>query len=418
VTLRAGLQRAWNGQPGAADAVESAARQARLLVAQLRHTVAAWRAGLLWIDTAAPLTTLRNDADTVADQLDRLLGQFDAAADDARRESVASDELPDRIVRTLHVVASNLRDAGKDTRAWAKRLSVRLDLTRLVAGEALLPADRTAMEGFAVAVLGYSPADGDGIGWARALLRQFRASAERHAPVLLRDPPVIVLDFARDDGHCGRYYGWEHEDAAKYGWKHRTPVPHPRVHLSIRTLRGWARAATNVRDGVQCLAHELGHHLWRSFLTPDARELWQQLVGEKRIRLDLDRVAAVLREAPTVDTDAWLKANHPVLWLQISISCTEWKDGKSGWRKGDTLCPLNLPRVEALRQRGKRYVMAPELPVTWYGAKSGEEAWCEALGQHVGFGPMAVHPVVREVLAVLLPRFHKRNPAHGAPTLA
>lgn len=123
-----------------------------------------------------------------------------------------------------------------------------------------------------------------------------------------------------------------------------------------------------------------------------------------------------------------IKAKDPALYLQIQIASSKydpdyWKKGaeSSAWTyldpaKGDPrpFWWYTAAQIEALRDK-QEATHVPVFPVTGYGATNPEEAFCDALGLYVAYGPGAVLEPVREVMFRLAPQV-RRNPAPDSTT--
>ena len=129
----------------------------------------------------------------------------------------------------------------------------------------------------------------------------------------------------------------------------------------------------------------------------------------------------VTRRGTVSDAIERMKEDDPTLYLQVMIASSVYdpeytsKSDSTPWRWMDTSkgekAVYNLSWAEvaaAAAKQEKREV--PRLPVSVYGAANAEEAWCDAVGLMVAYGPQAVLEPVRELVYGLLPSF-RRNPA-------
>lgn len=148
-------------------------------------------------------------------------------------------------------------------------------------------------------------------------------------------------------------------------------------------------------DLAHTLAHENGHHLYRGYLSGEARSFWKGAVAGDLGELDLSEV---LREwPPGVDEFAFLRSleeSRPVFWLQLRTVMFPAK-GEAAF--------INREEVEAMVARGKRFLPVPRNPITTYASYSPEEAFCEAWGRWVSRGPRAIPEAVRGWLRTVLP---------------
>ena len=147
------------------------------------------------------------------------------------------------------------------------------------------------------------------------------------------------------------------------------------------------------------MAHEMGHHLW-SHLSKGARQFWDAAIRQDYGPID---VASLL--ADWTDESMWafefvtyMRDKDPTLALQVD---TAWQ----GWRGQSKL--TKREDFARLLEQGETTVNVPKTPITGYAGKSPEEAFCEAIGMLVGYGPRAVHERVRHWLKITIPGMAK-----------
>jgi hypothetical protein len=141
------------------------------------------------------------------------------------------------------------------------------------------------------------------------------------------------------------------------------------------------------------IAHEMGHHIYRVYLSEADHDFWSAAVGQDYAEADLNDLLAEWREGEwSLDVVERLSQTDPVKALQIS-GLTIY--GHLGDTRDDV--------VKYLEEHGPR-VRVPTHPITGYSTKSSEEAFCEAVGMLVGYGPRAVDPMVLGWLKTILPR--------------
>lgn len=244
--------------------------------------------------------------------------------------------------------------------------------------------EQLTIEGFTVILrnLGARNAarDRDSLEGFKAALSVYKRRAQRVMPDLLKRklPLVLVFDCGLDEG--GVYKG-----------------DHILVCSSVKQ-----------RDLAHVLAHEMGHHLWRVSLGADAQEFWTSAVRADYGPLDLEALLAVWPEG---ESDLWffdndeLARKDPTLYLQVNaVLFPPLRHEKPPFSTRDELAVL-------VRQ-GTETVPVPLNPITAYATKNPEEAFCEALGMLVGYGPQAVPALVRRWLQIILPslRLEVRSP--------
>jgi hypothetical protein len=138
------------------------------------------------------------------------------------------------------------------------------------------------------------------------------------------------------------------------------------------------------------LAHEMGHHLYQNVLSQQMMDDWKQLVTGEQVDLDLRDVLKMRKRDHDGDLENELafekrmRRENPVMALQIATLMDDprYKD----------LDLWSLKSIEDYINRGG------------YAAKNPEEAFCEAIGLLVGFGPRALLPVYRAALKTLFPK--------------
>jgi len=243
-----------------------------------------------------------------------------------------------------------------------------------------VPVRETAnldIEGFKVRLVDFEddqPLHVAALGKTRAALKLYRGRASKVFPWLLRHPLPFHLET-----ECG--FEW----AGRY----------EREHIKLCAM-GMNAAPTK---GAHVIAHEMGHHVYSVYLSQEATEFWRSAVLADRGTLDLVALQKVWKEgAPEGHlTDLEKVLEHdPVLYLQVQTLTHGYGNfGKSIF--------FSLEELEALIASGTTQYAVPNNPITAYAAKNPEEAFCEAFGMLVGYGPRTVLPTVRQWLGVILP---------------
>lgn len=200
-----------------------------------------------------------------------------------------------------------------------------------------------------------------------------------------------------------------------------------RINVYLQQYAKAARRNNAPAELLQVLVHEGTHHIWRTKLNEREQAFWADLVTQ-RAPIDYDAILATLETAhPDLYTSLvpllpTIKAANPKVYLQILIASSKYdpdywqKNGASAWSyldpsKGDPkpLWHYTVPEIQALRDK-QEATHVPVFPVTGYGATNPEEAFCDAVGLYVAYGPGAVLEPVREILFRLAPQV-RRNPA-------
>ena len=193
---------------------------------------------------------------------------------------------------------------------------------------------------------------------------------------------------------------------------------------------------THLDAAVQVLAHEAGHHIWKTVLRPEQREIWEKLVTQ-RVPLDYTAIlrawdtvhaAAGLAPQKLIDLFPYLREENPELYLQILIASSVYdpnyskKKGGTPWKWSNA--PLHWYRRGDVEHRasvqtgGGRYASdkVPALPITAYAATNPEEAWCDAFGNLIAHGKGTVLEPIRDLIYTFFPEI-RRNPDDGEDVL-
>jgi hypothetical protein len=228
---------------------------------------------------------------------------------------------------------------------------------------------RQEVEGFSVTFIGM---DGDH-DYYRAAIEKFKVGIahyrERAAKVfpLLLGPAKLPIQFRGDQGiDCGGRYEGRHIIVC--------PISSPPKEYS------------------HVIAHEMGHHVYQSYLSDDAQEFWSAAIRGDYAEADLNEILMEWREGEWyMDVVKRLALTDSILALQIDGLARQ-----HDWGSRDDA-------VKYLQKYGPK-VHVPATPITGYATKNTEEAFCDAIGRLVGYGPRAVHPLILHWLTITLPR--------------
>ncbi len=233
------------------------------------------------------------------------------------------------------------------------------------------------IDGFRVRVIGLDSELTEEFEQFKEALRIFKSRAARVLPIMVRTMlPIHLLGYAKDSDAAGRYKG-----------------NHIEIYLSGFILNKSPAALTKT------IAHEMGHHLHRVVLSDADRTFWDTAIRQDFSHpLDLVKL---LEEQWTEDSE-WafnfierIKDRDPVLSLQVDVASRGYPAGSSTpFQKRDEL--------KRIIEKGERTIV-PKTPITGYAGKNPEEAFCEAVGMLVAYGPAAVHPMIRHWLSMILP---------------
>ena len=204
-------------------------------------------------------------------------------------------------------------------------------------------------------------------------LELFRKRGMEVCPWLVRYALPFVITYDKESGdYAGRYEG---------------------DHILIS---GWWGAQRNPKAGVKVIAHEMSHHMWHEYLSDWDTSFWYAALKSDYGNLDLQKVLDVW---PENGGDYWivdhpLKDIDPTLYLQIYMCMhPDWGSPKFKTRSD----------LESLIAGGTTEIVVPKHPITVYANKNSDEAFCEALGMLVAYGPRAVPDLIQAFLRIILP---------------
>lgn len=235
--------------------------------------------------------------------------------------------------------------------------------------------DRVTLEGFSTIIEGYDPSsetDVDALAKVREGLRLYRKRAAQVLPLLLQKQLPIIVDFKAGLDVGGRY---------------------ERSHIILNPLGHITDKNPNIVAHV--LAHEMGHHLFK-MLPGDAEKFWYAAIrsdyGDLDVRDLLARWPASIEWS--MDFVDEMATKDPILALQVDVLGYGHQNRTRFDKREDFQHALDA---------GETTLRVPKSPITGYAGKNAEEAFCEAIGRLVGFGPRTVLPIIRHWLDIVLP---------------
>ncbi len=171
-----------------------------------------------------------------------------------------------------------------------------------------------------------------------------------------------------------------------------------RDHINL-CLWSLSVGGSPVRGVIHALAHEMGHHLYRSVLSEEDRKFWDTAISGDAIELDLKELLARWppSEKSVYGVVEFYQKSDPLFSLQVSVSFS----GHNKNRDYDLL--THKAAIEQWVADGKTTVWSTKNPITAYASKNNEEAFCEVLGLLVAYGPRAVLPEVLQRLRQIVP---------------
>jgi DNA topoisomerase IB len=207
----------------------------------------------------------------------------------------------------------------------------------------------------------------------RAGLRLYKQKAQQVFPKLLDHSLPIIADFssALSGGECGANAGG--------------------CYLGNRIgITYWGLHTKDPKDMVKLLAHEMGHHLYKKIFSHAMESDWAKFIHGSKTKLDLRDIVAKWKDFDDI------KEQDPILYLQL-----ETLSYSLAYKNEDLFSIKSIQRY--LDGGGDPFIFVTTKPVTGYSAKNSEEAFCEALGMLVAYGPRTVLPEVRHFLTMLFP---------------
>lgn len=204
---------------------------------------------------------------------------------------------------------------------------------------------------------------------------------QRRVPWLrARLPPVTITNqcIVRDGGVPQRFNG--------------SYTPHLRV---VEVCASWAAEAP-VRELAMTIAHESGHHVWRTVLSGAAQKEWAEVI-ERPVAVRTKDIVALWRPGEAAETFVErVSESDPVMALRLG-----------GALSYGTLAGMEREHLVAMGPTS--IVLLSATPVTVYGAKNPEEAFCEALGLLAAYGPRTVLPEVAAALQTIVPTVRPKS---------
>lgn len=237
--------------------------------------------------------------------------------------------------------------------------------------------ENTNIEGFKVQLVGFEPGPDRDEFVARLHegLKLYRTKAKAVLPWLIANqlPLVIQADFSSLDNSAASYHGRYIEV---------TPWGHARNPLQF----------------THEMAHEMSHHLIQH-LSGEALQEWVTFIKGGRIQIDLKDLLPEIKAYPGKELhsiEKLLRVDNPILALQLDglIHDPYYKD----------LDLFSLRSIVEYIDSGKNTLFTVNSkPITGYAQKNTDEAFCEAVGYLVAYGPQTVLPEVRAMLRMIVP---------------
>jgi len=220
------------------------------------------------------------------------------------------------------------------------------------------------MEGFSVTLSGHDHVkkSAEYIELFRAGLKVYRAKASAVYPWLIQNQLPLVLDFKAGMDIGGLY---------------------ERDHIRLNGYQ-----SGNPEHVAHVLAHEMSHHRYRS-IGRAAQDYWERMIIGDLGELDLKTLTEKYPDKYHTWDNKYIKNESPFLYQQLNSlqhSPSVPKAVKDANDIGDIR--------EYLEKGGQTKVTIVRHPISGYASKNPEEAFCEALGYLVAFGPSRVPDIV------------------------
>jgi len=247
--------------------------------------------------------------------------------------------------------------------------------------------DQTTIEGFKVTMVGWgqdttSEEDlADRFARFKEGLKIFRRRAGQALPMMLKVMlPLTVYAYIR-----------KLDEGASY------EVDHIDVSMGASTK--------NPASMAHLVAHEMGHHLYRTYLSKADREFWDTAIRGNYGPLDVEKALRLWPEGAWLfDMPQHMKDIDPTLAVQLQVL------SQLGGERG----PQTKEEFQKAVDAGEIFTV-PKNPISGYAAKNTEEAFCEAIGFLVGYGPRTVDPLVLSWLRLILPSVKVAARTHYRP---
>ena len=238
--------------------------------------------------------------------------------------------------------------------------------------------DNVELEGFKVRVVGWEGTEFQkkGMEIFKAGLRYYRQRAAAVYPWILKHQLPLIADFSDTSGRG--------EGAATY------------MGSSIE-VSFWVIHEEDPRKFAHAMAHEMGHHAWRTAIDSEGRKFWGEAIHGAQTNLDMREVLKMLHPGETLwDLENRIMHEDPILYLQLQTLIHD-----RAYRDKDLITLTSIK--EYLDKGGDPIFRVPLEPITGYAGKNEDEAFSEAVGMLVAYGSKAVLPAVIHRLQLLLP---------------
>lgn len=230
--------------------------------------------------------------------------------------------------------------------------------------------EKMELDGFQVVLRGASASrhpDHD-IEVIRRALKEYKAKASKIYPWLVRNMLPVIVDFKMDLDKGGEY-------------------KRDRIEIS-----SFAVGATLVH----VLAHEMAHHRWAT-MGDAAQTFWNDMIKGSMGKLDLREVVGKYGEGESWLLSGKIKNDDPRLYYQLGG--LNHQNNDYDLRNATSVGDIKT----YLEKGGDPIIHVSTKPISAYANKSPMEAFCEALGFLVAYGPSFLLPEVVDWLRTMMP---------------
>ena len=232
---------------------------------------------------------------------------------------------------------------------------------------------QTEMEGFAVTLVGDDSVKDAPLYVERFKrgLKLYKQRAAKVYPWLLHNQLPLVLDFKGDIGTGGEY-------KFRYIW-----------------INGYLSGTPD--NIVHTLAHEMGHHRYDT-IGYAAQDFWRKMLSGDLGDVDLRDVVKTYSDGEWVFDNKKMKMQDPLLYNQM-MALTQYSGAGSQLKSMDKIVDIK----NYLEKGGEPIIKVHAHQISGYANKNDAEAFCEALGLLVAYGPNSLSDVVLDWLRTILP---------------
>lgn len=254
-------------------------------------------------------------------------------------------------------------------------------------GLKLLTHEKEVIGGFAVEIVGFreqSEFDREALEQLKAGLDFYARRARRVFPWLITHKLPFVAYFQKDMGG-----DW----SAAASWD--------RDHINLYPLG--LHTGGELKEAAHIFAHEMGHHLWHAVLSGKQQDAWSALVKGSQVTVDLrDWVKLWKPGEGFLAFEKRMRLENPVISLQLDTLYYDRRYQHTALQMPDEASVQRYIDTEIATGRQPTITITSK-PITAYAAKNTQEAFCEALGMLVGYGPRVLLPEVRRWLNAIVP---------------